>query len=355
MKNILAYILLFVSLLSCKDEEVKNEFDVQLEVEQRNESVRVKNLLIGSFNYDLDFGDGTKITGQYVSEEFPYLNKGEPHVYNQDGSYVIRLTAYNVKHGAKTISKEITIDYHANKNTEPVSKYKISLLNKGNGVIELSDSSVYNFSNLQTNLYSESSSYRTKMPNPVFELDLSGKYNLSGSIDTTVQVTVSPERELGFFKGEWFGEKIDITENFSRQNGTIYYRPLEENINYLVNVVRINKNLETGRLFLVNKAVRSDSLSTNKMKYEQIKSRLKVGVENPENWILDLTYYPYVSSLSHKIEIIEVREAPQRKIIPEMMDKCFWVTTKIQADFGAAGKIDGILKTRYLIYENVVY
>lgn len=205
--------------------------------------------------------------------------------------------------------------------------------------------------------------YSTAKGTHTFDLDLTGSYrlvltripsSLGGRKDTTIQVTMSPERELGYFKGEWFGKQTEVYESFDKQIITNFFGVGVPNLYLLKSEIPFTDTY----MSVFNYTVKSDSLINNQMKYNQFKDKLKVGVQGDNQWSINLSD-PSIgdkgNSLNKKIEILEVREVVQRKIIPEMMDKCFWVTMKIQADFGTAGKIDGILKTRYLIYENVVY
>jgi hypothetical protein len=54
---------------------------------------------------------------------------------------------------------------------------------------------------------------------------------------------------------------------------------------------------------------------------------------------------------SDSLEILEVQEVYQAKLFPEMEEIAFWVTWHIKADTGERGRIDCILKMKYIIYK----
>lgn len=54
---------------------------------------------------------------------------------------------------------------------------------------------------------------------------------------------------------------------------------------------------------------------------------------------------------TESLEILEVKEVYQPRLYPEMQNKAFWVTWHFKADTGVRGKIDCILKMKYIIYE----
>lgn len=61
--------------------------------------------------------------------------------------------------------------------------------------------------------------------------------------------------------------------------------------------------------------------------------------------------YATGNSVNDSLEILEVKEVFQPKLFPEMEEKAFWVTWHIKADTGERGKIDCVLKMKYIIYK----
>lgn len=346
------YILLFGLFFSCREDvEVKlvPELAVDFEIQQELYSIFILNKVQNAVKYDLDYGNGTKITDQ-LAEPTNYLGGGA-YSYQKDGTYTIILTAYDKKGNSKTAKKQLVIDYFE-KNT-PKANFSLKLL--GNGLVQTTNLSE-NYSSLDIGVHVGNRGYNTKEENPIFEFDMNGKYQiqlavangpLSTSKSEVIEIKNITERELGYFKGEWFGKQINIQEDFNSQGITTYY-DLGGGLNlyFLKNSFNIDDN---NSIELINFKVKTDSLKTNQMKYEQIKSKYKLGIQNSADWSIS-NYFPLIYSQNKTIEILEIREVSQRKIVPEMMDKAFWITYKIKADFGEKGKIDGILKTRYLIY-----
>jgi PKD repeat protein len=359
-KNMKRYILLFGLFFSCREDvevklvpELVPELAVDFEIQQELYAISILNKVQNAVKYDLDYGDGTKITDQ-LAEPTNYLGVqgGSSYSYQKDGTYTIILTAYDKKGNSKTAKKQLVIDYFG-KNT-PKANFSLKL--SDNGVVQIANLSE-NYSSLDIGVHVGNMGYNTKEENPIFEFDMNGKYqiklavekngHLSNSKTEVIEIKNITERELGYFKGEWFGKQINIQEDFNNQGITTYY-DLGGGLNlyFLKNIFNIDDN---NSIELINFKVKTDSLKTNQMKYEQIKSKYKLGIQNSADWSIS-NYFPLISSQNKTIEILEIREVSQRKIVPEMMDKAFWITYKIKADFGEKGKIDGTLKTRYLIY-----
>lgn len=350
MKKALLF-LLFSFLLSCKPtKEVipEPELALSLEITQQAAEVAIKNTLKNAISYALDYGDGTKIMSDTSpTSEVLGSNKDHFYTYKKDGTYTITLTAYDKKGQSKTESRVITVDFYA-KNTS-MTDFSFKVLE--NGSVEMTNLSK-NYISLETGVLAGSLGFSTKTLNPTFEFDLNGQYlfrmsannHVSSIKDTLVTIRNIQEREKGYFKGNWLGTEIETYETFDNQARTEYME-IGGGYKFLNNHFAVIKSKQG--LTISNRKVNTDSLKTNQMKYEQIRSRFKVGIQNSENWILSTIGNP----VSKSVEIIEVREVKQKRIIPEMDDRAFWITYKIKADYGEyLGKIDGTLKIRYLIY-----
>ncbi|UTA66582.1 PKD domain-containing protein [Emticicia sp. 21SJ11W-3] len=350
MKNAIIILLLALAT-SCKPAKEavpEPELAMSLEITRLGAEVYVKNTLKNAASYDLDYGDGTKI----INETVPGLEALGPknrvsYQYKKDGAYTITLTAYNQKGQSKTQSQVITVDYYQ-KNT---SVTDFALVAAQNGTIKMTSLSS-NYTSLEAQVSAGGMGFSTKTPNPIFELDLNGQYQfsmmaynqISSAKDTLISIQNIQEREKGYFKGNWLGTEIETYETFDNQART-EYMDIGGGYKFMNNHFAIIRGKQG--ITISNRKINTDSLKTNQMKYEQIRSRFKAGIQNSENWILSTIGNP----VSKSIEILEIREVQQKKIIPEMDSRAFWITYRIKADFGEyLGKIDGTLKMRYLIY-----
>ena len=336
---------------SCKQKNIIIEdpkLIVGIEVQQEFYSVFILNKIQNAVRYDLDYGDGTKLIGDTtLNNKTIGINGGDKYYYKQDGTYTIVLTAYDKNGVSKTVSVQIVVDY-IKKNT-PVADFSLKFLD--NGIVQMTNLSK-SYNSLDIGVSVGNWGYKTKVENPTFMFDMNGKYRISlaasnefyNQKNAEFEVKNLVNRELGYFKGEWFGKTVDVKEDFNNQSITYYYDIGSGNTYLLLKQIFLIDNSKG--IELTNFKVKTDSLKTNQMKYEQIKSKFKVGTQNSEDWAINVLGIP----ISKSIEIIEVREVPQPKLIPEMYNKAFWVTFKIKADFGNGNNIDGTLKVRYLIY-----
>ncbi|MEA5259228.1 hypothetical protein VB264_15635 [Arcicella aquatica] len=350
----LFYLYSILLLFSCKEKDIFNtpELVVDIEIIHEYNYVNVLNRLHNAVKYDLDYGDGTKIIADTTLHNLSLgviINWDGKHYYKKDGNYTITLTGYDKNGKSKTVSKQIVINYVTQKT--PIADFSIELLD--DGVVKMKNLSK-NYSSLEIGTSVGNWGYNTKVENPTFIFDMNGKYTIQLSANgaffdhkaVEIDIKNTPNRELGYFKGEWLGKQIDVSESFDHQTVTEYMDIAGAN-RYLL--LKNTFYRDTNSIEIINFKVRTDSLKTNEMKYEQIKSKFKLGIQNSDDWAVSF-YLPLVSSKKKSIEILEIKEVPQRKIIPEMFDKAFWITYKINADFESYGKIDGILKVRYLIY-----
>lgn len=347
----LFYLSSILLLFSCQEKDIFNttKLGVHIEVIQEYNYVIVSSRLHNAVKYDLDYGDGTKVMVDSTSSGVMILDNGR-YYYKKDGNYTITLTGYDKNGKSKTVNKQIVINY-IQKNT-PIADFSIELLD--DGAVKMKNLSK-NYSSIEISTRVGNWGYNTKEENPTFMFDMNGKYlinlNASGRFSNHKQVEIEIKnivnRELGYFKGEWLGKQIDVSESFDHQTVTEYMDIAGGN-RYLL--LKNRTSFNSNSIELINFKVKSDSMKTNEMKYEQIKSKFKLGIQNSDDWGLSLYILPLVSSKKKTIEILEIKEVPQRKIVPEMFDKAFWITYKINADFESFGKIDGILKVRYLIY-----
>lgn len=60
-------------------------------------------------------------------------------------------------------------------------------------------------------------------------------------------------------------------------------------------------------------------------------------------------YRFFMDDPNASIEITEVKEVDQPALFKDVYNKAFWVTFKLKAEFKDLGKIEGTLKTRYLV------
>lgn len=342
--------LLFLCACKPKDSVVP-ELIIELDLQLEGNQLVVFNKVQNAIKYDLHYGDGTEIIGQTdFSKATIGFNSGAKYTYQKDGVYIVTLTAYDLKGKARSVNKTISIDYYAR--NRPTADYALS--QPSNGVVELKNRSK-NYQSMMISVIGGGMGYKTETENPVFNFDLNGTYIISlvangvgqsQRIDTVVVKNIK-DRELGYFKGEVFNQEVNIVEGFNNQSVTEYNVAggSKDNVQ-LTNSFRLPGN-QTLKIYNFN--LKPDQMQTNQMKYEQIIANYTVGVKNPQLWAIDLSGVGMARSKS--IEILEVKEVAQQKIVPEMDNRAIWVTYKIQADFGPErGIIKGTWKVRYTIY-----
>ena len=199
--------------------------------------------------------------------------------------------------------------------------------------------------------------YRSSTENPLFIfeknedcvilLQTKGIDGITSNKITTVKVSNAKEpSEIAEFNGLYFDKK----GRFTGTNFNDFYGPR--------GLIAL-PNLVPSCIFGASETdIRIVNFS-GKAGYENLKSILTTGNQNiyGKNKIYTDWYFAFQNymlflsdAVESNLEIINVQEVPQPKLIPEMYDKAFWVIFKIKADFGNGNNIDGTLKVRYLIY-----
>lgn len=213
--------------------------------------------------------------------------------------------------------------------------------------------------------------YRTKAENPVFYFNKNDKYNFliryinekGQEGDTTFYININ-------------NASISIKEDSSTLTGIVYGK----NIN--INSVRWNDFYGVGWASLplgtpssrinVNgyTILIADFMTEQGKDYNSMVNNLKIGQQplaqlksypttdyslNKHGWYIlfggQYGFYATGNSPNDSLEILEVKEVYERILFPEMENKAIWVTWHIKADTGERGKIDCVLKMKYIIYK----
>lgn len=239
---------------------------------------------------------------------------------------------------------------------------------------ELLDSGGVKFINHSKNISSfkwYANWYRSKEENPIFYFEHNTIYlcivqffdeNTKMNRDTAFNLKIDNissgiKIDSSYLSGTIYGEKVKL---FS-QNWNDFYGVGNASLPLGTPSARANRD---GFTILV-----VDFNAVQGKDYTTMKNNFKVGKQtlaqrtNPagdyslkqHGWYVlfggKYGYYATGNSPDDFLEILEVEEVKQRKLLPEMEDKAFWITWHVKANTGERGKIDCIFKTKYLIYE----
>lgn len=343
----LLYCFIFICLYSCTEKEkvssaLKADFILN---ETNGEVVLLNNGSIG-YNYYLNI-DGERVKAGRLTDTLAVLQ------YGGNGSHYLSLCVYynNGDEYAKHC-KEVNFTIES---LSPIIDWDLSYL--GNGKVQILDSSKY----INNTFYlGKLCGYLLKVGKAdTLHFDRNGKYSISlgdGQLKT-IEITDLPEIEpLQTFKGNFFGETDPPFANSVNQFYCSYgLLALAHSPVVTFESQGLGILLRNNRSFYPTE---SDFIRIND-KYEYLKEVFKLGSINENIWT-PLAYNKEVGLSSYvnifeaedsSIEIVEVEEVmSDRKMIPKMSDKAFWVTFKIYADLPEKGVINGYFKTKYVIY-----
>ena len=359
---------IFIGLFACKDKTTVpislSALTADFEIKKGDYGfILILNKSKNALLYTIDYGDGT-----VVSDSINRMNIFSPnssHYYQENNEYTVVFTTFDaLGNKASQLSKVVVSDLPL-----PV-KADFSYEMLADGKVKFTNTST----NAHEQLYWQVSNYPyfyTNQQNPTYIFEKNGEYQISlvvsnkvpihyqskGSRDTkTIKLTITNASNYphpSSFTGLFFGKNWDIIS----PNINTFYDTWG-----LVALSGISCNsfgvTDFGHIFIMNGDTRK--LSTQE-KYEKFKSQFKKGQLSLKEWDVRLSKNTSVwatlketFSLANDpkayLEIIEVQEIDQPKLLPEMYDKAFWITFKIKADFGDNNKVDGVLKVRYLIY-----
>lgn len=344
MKNTIFLLAFSLLLFGCKKdskEEVLPELNVRVEEYGR---VYITNMDLKAVKFSIDYGDG-RIENNFI-DKFSLYNE---HKYSENRAYTLLLTTWDIENNKTTFSKTVSISDIPPK---PVADFTVVLLDNGRVQCQ-------NLSKNTSNFEWHVNRYKSITNNPVFIFEKNGEHEISlrtssvdGTISTknlTVKITNANEpTETAEFNGQFFDKK----GRFTGTNFNDFYGPrgLIALPNLVPSCIFVSSDID---IRIVN--------FNGKPEYENLKNIFVVGNKNiygknknykDSDWYFAFQNYTLflADAITSDLEIIDVKEINQPKLIPEMYEKAFWLTFKIKADFGNGKNIDGTLRVRYLIY-----
>lgn len=206
--------------------------------------------------------------------------------------------------------------------------------------------------------------YTSRAVSPEFYFENDGLKNISVKIrgkndrDTTVTFKIDIRNSLDLppfkahLKGILFDKHVDAavhgSNNFYGVGITVM--PLGTPLNNIL--------YENSIIMVI-----SDFFEKQGKDYESMKANLQPGVQRlikanaqKENGWLVLfpnksNHINFGMTAADTLEISEVKEVPQLRLIPEMENKAFIVTFRMKGNIEGFGKINCVLNTRYVIYK----
>jgi len=384
MKKLFFILLLYVVLFSCRKDIKPTDpipenttFLDSLVKTTYYENAEVKLFLkIFPFKHEtdlsLDWGDGRVENEHYIIDH----NSSNTntilqftHKYIKNGTYKVYFKAINrVTKDSLTTYIKIT-----NKLPNPVADFSYELLENGKVKFKnlSSDTLYYNYWG-DTKTQS-----RSFLVNPIFIYDrndtyrvflsIRDKYNQYTDIEKDIRITNAPPRELASFKGIIFDKPYEFNENNEDCLTTLSETvPVVTDIMNAIGLYNKERSLEIkiGGTF---QTLSSGNPEFNiQERYKKFRQHLTPGIKKVNNQGIEEHWNAYIryqttndSDFKLKlfnedpnayIEIIDVKEIDQPPLFDTLYPKSFWVTFKLKADFKEAGKVDGILKMRYLVH-----
>jgi PKD repeat protein len=358
-------ILLIGIALACKKKEKVNPADINDAV-SANFKVVIDSTSYGrviiAFKMEhwdyctIDYGDGFENDYRPFNnpDYFPFESGlGIQHIYRENKEYKITLTAFRrTESGITTKAFQVQTVRISNIPPKAVADFSYEVLDNGS----------VKFTNLSQNAldfeWRGTSPYYTKTENPTFVFEKNGEYLINMTAYSpfhqsnklvTINITNVKEEQAPTFTGTYLGNKGSFigTGNVRFDGACCDGIPLGiPFLNFTVPDTDISLLVITSSL-----VVKDYTLAD---KYKAIKESFSVGKKDityPEWWggfvVLGV---PTDRDAPKTLEITDIQEVSQVKLIPEMYDKALWITFKITGDFGKYGKVDGVLKLKYLVY-----
>lgn len=304
----------------------------------------------------IDYGDGSERDYSIFSNPDAISIEsgiGVEHIYKENKEYKITLTAYR-RNESGTITRASMVQTVRINNVPPKAEADFSY--------ELLDNGVVRFTNHSQNAlnyeWRGSPPYYSKAQNPTFIFEQNGTYPITLSAYSpfyesaklvNINITNVKEEQAPSFTGTYLKYKGTFkgTGNVRYDGACCDGIPLGIPFFYFT-----VPDTDIALLLITSSLNLKDYTLADK--YKAIKESFSVGEKNItySNWwggfvILGI---PIERDVVKTLEITEVQEVPQAKLIPEMYEKALWITFKIKGDFKGYGKIDGVLKLKYLVY-----
>ncbi|RFS14365.1 hypothetical protein [Emticicia sp. C21] len=315
---------------------------------------------------NIDWGDN-KFQNLYLQPQEGFVNNQMlvfDHRYEKNGDYKIQFRAKN-----KNVNDSLFVVVAIKNRVPPlIANFSYELL--GGGKVRFK-----NLSNLSIGNYywrDDKSLNKSYASDPEFiydqnatyhvvlsALDAFGQYN---AISKQIVINDAPPREMAFFKGTILGVAHEWNEN--PDNCRQLLTESEPGKGYLINTLT---NQADGNYLAISIAPKFRVLTNpyfdpieryNKFKENLVPGHKSISLNGENTWNVGFTIRykdqePIKKNLTDdpasSLEILQVEEVIQPVLFESIYPKSFWVTFRIKADFKEAGKVDGILKIRYLI------
>lgn len=352
--RILLFSCVILSLFNCSKEPISTFSRTDFVLSEKEGKVVVINKSIGGTDYEL-FLDGVLKTQSGLKDTLGIFQ------FDVNGEHSISICSFDILQldfkGKSCKDTTFTIT-----SLPPIIDWDIFYLGKGKVSI------VNNSKHTPSPTYSINQFFGLcgysiiNVANPtLLQFEKNGVYQIQYDYfngPKTIEISDLPETEpYQKFEGTFFDKKGTIISN----NVNDFYCSYGFlSMTYVPKLYIYSQDVASGLVFINNKSFRpteyyGDPRLTDK--YNYFKSIFKVGEINPKDW--DISTYSNNNFIDNresiqkegtKIEIIDVKEVEQEKIVPNMLEKAFWVTFKIKATIKEKGVIDGTFKVKYMIY-----
>ena len=337
-------------LVACQPKDVEPALDFTVKVDDYKVSVSPTG--IDFEKYDVNFGVENTNFAAIQTPEYKYE-------YADDGTFLITVTATDKENRTYTKTKTVKIDYYAknnllaNFNITKIGQAKYQVTNLTNEQL-VSGYAVLIKGNQGAKMY-----YFTKEKNPILHFDLNATYTIiqrTNSLNTksvSVKVDDAEARENGYLKLKIDNEEITTNESEATPFGAVSADNTPVNyqiINAGIFPYKLSNNIT---LAIRNTLNIAHQPSADEL-YNLVASSATIGKKEKGVWDMFLTddsIEPFIEITSQSIEVLKVEPAEQKKIIPEMNEKAFWVTAKINliCNYHAFKNVSGEVRFKYRI------
>lgn len=347
MKKISLFILLFAAgLSSCTEDNAPLIPKADFSIVEEGDKVFILNRSVGFSNFRISFAGDSPKYGE-VSDTLYTFN------FARNGSQSISVCFYNGFNEEETRRCK-SANFQVS-NLKPVYSFIPKYLGKGK--YQLINQSKY-IGTAAYYLNTRCSFFIPDSDTLLLNFERNGNYSLRTGDNKLFDIVVDdlPKAEpLQQFTGNFLGEENPAPRNAyndfycSYGLAAITYTPVQE------------YKTDKGGLLIMNKtAFRPDQFGNRPSgldKYNYYKSILKLGSISTQDW--DIRFYKGSSVLNGaqydkianaSVEIINVEEVDQIMVTPDMYNKSFWVTFKINVDAPDVGLYKGILKVKYVMF-----
>lgn len=349
MKTFLTLSLFLFLLIACQPKDVEPSFDFTVKVDDYKVSVSPTG--IDFEKYDVNFGVENTNCVAIQTPEYK-------HEYADDGTFSITVTATDKENRTYTKTKTVTIDYYAKNNL--LANFSITKIGQGKYQVTnlTNEQLVSGYAVLIKGKYWSKLYYFTKEKNPILHFDLNATYTITqqtNSLNTksiSVKVDDAETSEKGYFKLKIDNE--EITTNESEATPFCAVSANNAPLNYQIfNAGIFPYKLSDIRLAIRNTLNVAQKPSEDEL-YKLVASSVTIGKKEKGEWDILLTddsIEPFIEITSQSIEVLKVEPAEQKKIIPEMNEKSFWVTAKINltCNYPAFKNVSGEVRFKYRI------